>query len=271
MGLGIVQTFAEKTKYDLVLCSSNIESARLGKKRLCNKLEKRVNKGKIEVEAAEYIISKIKIGDYEDCKECDVLIEAIPENLVAKQNLFIKMQDICKPDCMFVTNTSSLSITEIGTNVLQPVIGMHFFNPAPAMDLIEITPGLNTEKDIIEKAIRLAEELDKKPIVVKESAGFIVNRVLIPMINEAVGLYADGIATVEGIDRAMKLGANHPMGPLQLGDFIGLDICLAIMEVLQKETGDTKYRPHPLLKKMVRGGWIGMKAGRGFYTYDNKN
>lgn len=181
------------------------------------------------------------------------------------------MQDICKPDCMFVTNTSSLSITEIGTNVLQAVIGMHFFNPAAVMDLVEITPGLNTEKDIIDRAIRLAKDLDKKPIVVKENVGFIVNRVLIPMINEAVGLYADGIAAVEEIDKAMKLGANHPMGPLQLGDFIGLDICLAIMEVLQKETGDSKYRPHPLLKKMVRGGWLGIKTGRGFYTYDNKN
>jgi len=271
MGVGIAQTFAEKTKYDLILCSSNIESARSGKERLENKLKERVNRGKINLEAAEYIISKIKIGVFEDCKECDVLIESIPENLIAKKNLFLKMQDICKPDCMFVTNTSSLSITEIGTNVLQAVIGMHFFNPAAVMDLVEITPGLNTEKDIIDRAIRLAKDLDKKPIVVKENVGFIVNRVLIPMINEAVGLYADGIAAVEEIDKAMKLGANHPMGPLQLGDFIGLDICLAIMEVLQKETGDSKYRPHPLLKKMVRGGWLGIKTGRGFYTYDNKN
>ena len=146
---------------------------------------------------------------------------------------------------------------------------MHFFNPAPVMKLIEITPGLNTPIEVVEYVTNIAKSIEKTPVVVKENAGFVVNRILIPMINEAIGLYAEGIATVEGIDSAMKLGANHPMGPLALGDLIGLDICLAIMETLQAETGDSKYRPHPLLRKMVRGGWLGKKTGKGFYKYDN--
>lgn len=271
MGIGIAQTFAQNSKYEIILCSSSIESAELGRSKIESRLKRRVEKGKLELNDADYILSKIRACNLEECKDCDIIIESIPENLQKKKEIFKKIQEICKKDCIFVTNTSSLSITEIGADILQPVIGMHFFNPATAMKLVEITPGLNTQKETMEKAMELAKSIGKMPIEVKESAGFIVNRMLIPMINEAIGLYADGIATVEGIDTAMKLGANHPMGPLQLGDFIGLDVCLAIMEVLQSETGDSKYRPHPMLKKMVRGGRLGIKSGRGFYIYSDES
>ena len=184
-----------------------------------------------------------------------------------KKQTFKELQAICKPEAMFATNTSSLSITEIGAGLDRPVIGMHFFNPAPVMKLVEVIAGLNTPAEMVDKIKKVSEEIGKVPVQVEEAAGFVVNRILIPMINEAVGIYADGVASVEGIDSAMKLGANHPMGPLALGDLIGLDVCLAIMEVLYKEFGDTKYRPHPLLRKMVRGGKLGMKSGEGFYKY----
>ena len=221
----------------------------------------------MEQAAADAILSKITTGTKEKCGDCDLIIEAAIENMEIKKQTFKELQAICKPEAMFATNTSSLSITEIGAGLDRPVIGMHFFNPAPVMKLVEVIAGLNTPAEMVDKIKKVSEEIGKVPVQVEEAAGFVVNRILIPMINEAVGIYADGVASVEGIDSAMKLGANHPMGPLALGDLIGLDVCLAIMEVLYKEFGDTKYRPHPLLRKMVRGGKLGMKSGEGFYKY----
>jgi 3-hydroxybutyryl-CoA dehydrogenase len=267
MGSGIAQAFATTEGYEVYLCDINDEFAANGKKKIEKSLTKLVSKGKMEEAAKDAVLAKITTGTKDICTEADLIVEAALEVMEIKQQTFKELQDIVPKTCMFATNTSSLSITEIGAGLDRPVIGMHFFNPAPVMKLIEVIQGGNTPDEMKDKIVEIAKAIGKTPVEVKEAPGFVVNRILIPMINEAVGIYAEGIASVEGIDTAMKLGANHPMGPLALGDLVGLDICLAIMDVLYNETHDSKYRAHVLLRKMVRAGKLGRKTGIGFYDY----
>ena len=267
MGAGIAQAFAQTEGFTVALCDINNEFAANGKNKIAKGFEKRIAKGKMEQAEADAILSRITTGTKEICADCDLIIEAAIENMEIKKQTFKELDEICKADAIFATNTSSLSITEIGAGLKRPMIGMHFFNPAPVMKLVEIIAGLHTPVEIVEKIKKVSEDIGKVPVQVEEAPGFVVNRILIPMINEAVGIYAEGVASVEGIDAAMKLGANHPIGPLALGDLIGLDVCLAIMDVLYHETGDSKYRAHTLLRKMVRGKQLGQKTGKGFYDY----
>ena len=202
-------------------------------------------------------------------EDCDLVVEAAIENMKIKKEIFAELDKICKPETILASNTSSLSITEVAsaTNRPEKVIGMHFFNPAPVMKLVEIIRGMATSQETFDFVKGLSLAIGKEPVEVAEAPGFVVNRILIPMINEASFILQEGIASVEDIDTAMKFGANHPMGPLALGDLIGLDVCLAIMDVLYNETGDNKYRASSTLRKYVRAGWLGRKTGRGFYNY----
>ena len=269
MGQGIAKAFAQIDGYEVALCDIKQEWAEGGKDKIAKGYAKLVEKGKLTQEEADKIVGKITPGLKENlCADCDLIVEAAFENMEVKQTTFKELDAICKPECVFASNTSSLSITEIGNGVNRPVVGMHFFNPADRMKLIEVIAGVNTPAETVEAIKKISVEIGKTPVQVNEAAGFVVNRILVPMINEAAFIKMEGVSDIEGIDAAMKLGANHPMGPLELGDFIGLDICLAIMDVLYKETGDSKYRACPLIRKMVRGGNLGVKSGKGFYIYN---
>ena len=274
MGSGIAQTFAQAESVEKVyLCDIKTEFAEGGFAKIKKGLDKQVAKGKKTQEEADKITAKIQTGLNDICADADLVVEAALEVMDIKKNLFKELQDniVKNPDCIFASNTSSLSITEIGSGLAKPIIGMHFFNPAPVMKLVEVIQGANTPDDMVEKIKKISEDLGKTPVQVNEAAGFVVNRILVPMINEGIFVYSEGVSDIAGIDTAMKLGCNHPMGPLELGDYIGLDIVLAIMDVLYSETGDSKYRACPLLRKMVRGKKLGVKTGIGFYNYADGN
>lgn len=269
MGAGIMQVCA-MAGYNVVQRSRRQTSVDGGRATVEKNLSKLVAKEKISQEDMDAAMARITGStDISIIKEADFVIEAATEDMEAKKALFKELDELCKPEAIIATNTSALSITEIAaaTNRPDKIIGMHFFNPVPMMKLVEVVKGLATSEETREAVLALCADLNKTPVDVEEAPGFVVNRILIPMINEAVGILADGVADAEGIDTAMKLGANHPMGPLALGDLIGLDVCLAIMETLYTEFGDTKYRPHPLLKKMVRANKLGRKTGVGFFDY----
>lgn len=270
MGSGIVQAFAQKG-YEVIVRDIKDEFVQSGIVRINNGLSKLVSKGKMTEETKEDILSRISgTTDMNLAADCDLVVEAAIENMKIKKEIFAELDKICKPETILASNTSSLSITEVAsaTNRPEKVIGMHFFNPAPVMKLVEIIRGMATSQETFDAVKELSVAIGKEPVEVEEAPGFVVNRILIPMINEASFILQEGIASVEDIDTAMKYGANHPMGPLALGDLIGLDVCLAIMDVLYNETGDTKYRSSSILRKYVRAGWLGRKSGRGFYNYN---
>ena len=271
MARGIAQVFAEKG-YETTIWVISLEKE--SQEYIIGSIEKllkrAVSKKTISEGDMKNTLKKIRVTEHlDDLSDSDLIVEAIVEDIDLKKHVFKKLDELCKDNTIIATNTSSLSITEISSATHRPdrVIGMHFFNPAPVMKLVEVIMGIATSEEAKDAVIDISQKLGKSPVEVEEAPGFVVNRILIPMVNEAVSIFAEGIASAEDIDKSMKLGANHPMGPLALGDLIGLDVCLDIMDILYDEFRDSKYRAHPLLRKMVRGGKLGRKTKEGFFTY----
>ena len=269
MGNGIAHTFAQFS-YNVLLIDVKKEFIEKGLKNINSNLDRQIKKGTINEPQKHIILGNIKTStELKDSLKSELIIEAATENEKIKKEIFSALGNECKEETILATNTSSISITEIAAVTKHPekVIGMHFMNPVPMMKLVEIIRGYSTSQDTFEKIKNIAVKLDKTPVEVQDYPGFIANRILMPMINEAIYCVMEGVATPDAIDTVMKLGMNHPMGPLALADFIGLDVCLSIMEVLHNGLGDSKYRPCPLLKKMVAAGYLGRKSSKGFFSY----
>lgn len=267
MGTGIAQSIAQSGAHQVYLCDINEIVLANSLNQILSSLSRLKDKDKISAELAEQAQRNISTGDISGCASCDIVIECAPEVMEIKQALFSRLDNICPAQTVFASNTSSLPITEMAASLSHSLVGMHFFNPAPLMKLVEVIRGDNTPDCAVARIKGLATSIGKEPIEVIEAPGFVVNRILIPMINEAILVLQEGTSSRDEIDTAMRLGANHPMGPLALADLIGLDVVLEIMEQLRTETGDQKYRPAQLLKKMVRAGRLGRKTGDGFYQY----
>ena len=270
MGTGIAKAFAMNDGFTVYLCDSNELIANKAKRRIGKELEYSVERGRYTKEQADAMMKRIVTGTKYICEEADLVIECIYEDVKTKKETLKELDKICKPECLLCTNTSRYSITELGAGLSRPLTGMHFQNPATTMKLVDVGIGMNTPKETADRVAEIARMIGKVPIMYPEigGAGYVVDRILLPMINEAIGICAENDVPPEKIDQAMILGANHPMGPLELGDLIGLDLVLKIMQNIQEDTGDSKYRPHPLLRKMVRGNHLGRKTGQGFYKYD---
>jgi 3-hydroxybutyryl-CoA dehydrogenase len=269
MGNGIAHVLAG-TGFDVTLCEVSEDALARGMATIRKNMDRQVGKGSLTEAARDSAIARIRgVLNRTELRDCDFVIEAATERFEIKREIFRELDAITRPEVILASNTSSISITRLAAQTGRPdrVIGMHFFNPVPVMKLVEVIRGLQTSQDTYDRVRKLGESLEKTPVEVNDAAGFVSNRVLMPMLNEAMFAVMEGVATAEAVDQVFKLGMAHPMGPLTLADFIGLDVCLDIMRVLEEGIGDPKYRPCPLLVRMVDAGWMGRKSGRGFYKY----